>query len=47
MEDLPLDILVKEALDVYRMFNRDQSALYEKPEYGSSSHGIHVATTTY
>ena len=33
--DLPLDTLVNEALDVYRVFTQNQAALYEQPEYGS------------
>ena len=37
--DLPLDTLVNEALDVYRIFSNNQADLYEKPEYGTySSH---------
>ena len=34
--DLPLDTLVNEALDVYRMFSKNQTALYEMPKYGRS-----------
>ena len=45
--ELPLDTLVGEALDVYRMFNRDQSALYEKPEYGSADHRTCEITDTH
>lgn len=33
--DLPLDTLVSEALDVYRIFLQNQTALYGMPEYGS------------
>ncbi len=32
--DLPLDELVSEALDVYRIFAVEQSSLYEMPDYG-------------
>ena len=33
--DLPLDTLVNEALDVYRIFTKTHADLYERPEYGS------------
>ena len=35
--DLPLDTLVNEAWDVYRIFALNQTQLYEAPEYGSHS----------
>ena len=35
--DLPLDTLVSEALDVYRIFTQSQAEFYSKPEYGTLS----------